>query len=89
MRVRIIIDTDDADSPEAIETGTPFTLNVYCDDDDGTPSREPLEVGSESCLIGGDISAMLRDLATSWQDGRVFGQDGTALPCGHPGRQDG
>jgi hypothetical protein len=81
MRIRIIIDTQDADDPDALETGMPFTLNVYKDDDDGTPSRVPLEIGSECCLVGGDVPTMLRELAATWRAGGILDQDDRALPA--------
>lgn len=60
MRIRIIIDDQDAaDAPES-----PFTLNVYRDDDDGTQSRIPL---GDEAVIGADVPAMLRDLAARWE----------------------
>jgi hypothetical protein len=64
MRTRIVIDTlDAADAPEA-----PFTLNVYRDDDDGTESRENVDILPHgSCLVGADIPAMLRELAAAWE----------------------
>lgn len=80
MRIRIIIDTQDADDPDAVATGTPFTLNAYCDDDDGTPSGQSLEIGSESCLIGGDIAQMLHDLAGYWGVSAVHDQVDEPLP---------
>lgn len=80
MRIRIIIDTEDADDPDAIATGMPFTLNAYCDDDDGTPSRQTLEIGSESCLVGGDIAQMLTDLASYWKASAIRDQNDEPLP---------
>lgn len=77
MRIRIIIDTQDADEPEAIDT--PFTLNVHKDDDDGTPSRVPLHIAGEDCLIGNDIGAMLHELARAWKASAVLGQDDEPL----------
>lgn len=74
MRIRIIIDTQDADDPQVIQDGTPFTLNVYKDDDDGTPSRESLQIGTEGCLIGGDIPEMLDDLRIAWARESVLDQ---------------
>lgn len=80
MRIRIIIDTQDADDPDAVTTGTPFTLNAYYDDDDGTPSRQSLEIGSESCLAGGDIAQMLHDLAGYWGASAIRDQNDEPLP---------
>lgn len=63
MRTRIIIDTQDAeDCPEM-----PFTLNVHRDDDEGDQSTNTVDIGHETCLIGSDIPAMLRDLADHWE----------------------
>lgn len=63
MRTRIIIDTQDAeDCPDM-----PFTLNVHRDDDEGDQSRNTIDIGSETCLIGNDIPAMLRELADKWE----------------------
>ncbi len=77
MRIRIIIDTLDADqSPDA-----PFTLNVFADDEDGTQSREPLEIGDEgSALVGYRIGTMLQALGTWWEAGSVFDQEDAPLP---------
>lgn len=36
MKLSIVIDTDDADDPDAIAGDTPFTLNVYQDHEDGS-----------------------------------------------------
>ncbi|WP_026820026.1 hypothetical protein [Arthrobacter castelli] len=78
MRIRITINTDDADHPDAIKTGTPFTLNVY--DDDALPGREQLEIGNESCGIGGDIAQMLHNLAEHWGAQTVHDEDNKPLP---------
>jgi len=77
MRIRIIIDTQDAEeAPDA-----PFTLNVYKDDDDGTPSGNPLGIGEEdSCLIGYGIPDLLYRLAQHWNLAEVYDQDGEAMP---------
>jgi len=80
MRIRIIIDTDDANDPSVVEPSTPFTLNVYKDDDDGTASHEPLEIGSESAIIGDDIAWMLHELARAWSRGHVLDQMDVQLP---------
>lgn len=88
MRIRIIIDTEVANDPAAIETNTPFTLNVYRDDDDGTPSRQPLELGTETASIGNDIAVMLENLSALWSTGNVLGQDGTPLPRLWAGQTD-
>jgi hypothetical protein len=79
MRTRIIIDDQDANEPEALETGMPFTLNVYRDDDDGTESRNPVEIGHESCLVGGYIPVMLRELADAWEAAALDARDRTRL----------
>lgn len=81
MRIRIVIDTEDADDPAAIETNTPFTLNVYADNDDASPSGREIHAGAETCLIGDDVAAMLEELAQLWRDGRVTdGADDEPLP---------
>ncbi|ALJ19528.1 hypothetical protein [Microbacterium sp. No. 7] len=77
MRIRIIIDTLDADA----NPDSPFTLNVYRDDDDDTPSREPLEIGDEgSCLVGYRIGHLLGALGLHWDHGGVLDQAGQPLP---------
>ena len=75
---RIIIDTEDANDPAAEDT--PFTLQVFSDDEDGTQSRIPLDVGTETALIGSHVSDMLADLARVWSTGGVTAQDGDSLP---------
>lgn len=80
MRIRIIIDTQDAEDPHVVETDMPFTLNVYKDDEDGTPNSQPLEIGSESCLIGGDIPEMLHNLMDAWSADSVIDQHDRPLP---------
>lgn len=80
MRVRIIIDTEDANEPEAISTNTPFSLNVCKDDDDGTQSVQPLNVHPESTLIGNDIAQMLDELSMAWGEAGVFDQLGKPMP---------
>jgi hypothetical protein len=80
MRLRIVIDTQDAHDPEVLGAGTPFTLNVYKDDEDGTPAREPLDIGSESCLVGGSIPKMLNGLAQHWGAGAVVDHSDTPMP---------
>jgi len=69
MRTRIIIDTRDADdAPD-----TPFTLNVYRDDDDGTPSTFTHAIGlGGGALVGYYIPDMLRELADNWRDALVI-----------------
>src|SRR5699024_386738 len=78
MRIRIIIDTDDADDPSVVESSAPFTLNVF--KDDGAASREPLEIESESVIIGDDIAWMLHELARAWSCGHVHAQMDVQLP---------
>lgn len=80
MRIRIIIDTQDAEDPSALETNMPFTLNIYKDDEDGTLSTEPLEIGSESCLVGDDIPGMLHDLKAAWSVNAVRDTNDRPLP---------
>jgi hypothetical protein len=64
MRIRIIIDTEDAlDAPQS-----PFTLSMFHDDDAGDQSRIPQELSDGSlCLIGSSIPEMLRALADDLQ----------------------
>lgn len=81
MRIRIIIDTEDADDPAVIEENAPFTLNVYRDDEDGTPSRQPLEIGVESALVGGNISWLLEELAHRWRTDSVLDRNDEPMPC--------
>lgn len=88
MRLRIIIDTQDADVPEVLRAGTPFTLNVYKDDEDATPGREPLDIGDESCLIGGSIPQLLTGLAEHWDAGVVVDHNDTPLPRTAPEWRD-
>lgn len=80
MRIRIIIDTDDARDPGVVYADTPFTLNVFADDNDGTHSWESLEIGSEFAIIGDDIPQMLGELGREWDTARVVDQDGSPLP---------
>jgi len=75
MRIRIIIDPQDADDPAVVESGRPFTLNVHRDDDDGTPGRGGISIGAESCLIGNDIGKMLAELSIAWQRHEVTDDD--------------
>lgn len=79
MRIRIIIDTQDADDPGA--NGNPFTLCAYGDDDDGTQTREPFELDGSGCLIDRDIPRMLRDLAGMWERRTVLGLDDKPVPA--------
>lgn len=80
MRIRIIIDTQDAGDPGAADE--PFTLNVYQDDEDGTQSRAPLEIeGHGSALIGGRIDVMLTQLAECWGTGRITDEDDQLIPA--------
>lgn len=80
MRIRITIDTQDAEDSDALETDTPFTLNVYKDDEDGTPSRDSLSIGTEGCLIGGSIAEMLEELSQHWGTNAVLDQAKLPLP---------
>lgn len=67
LRLRIIIDSQDAaECPE-----TPFTLNVYTDDADGSESRIAWDIGNENCLIGASPAQMLRELADKIDGGVV------------------
>lgn len=66
LRLRIIIDNQDAaDAPES-----PFTLNLFTDDTDGTPSLEPWDLDS-GCIVGASIPDMLRTLALRIELGEV------------------
>lgn len=76
MRYDITIDTDDAETPEAIETGTPFTMTA-------TRDGEWLELGHESTVIGGNVPAMLRALADQWEAGNVTTGDDLTIPVGY------
>lgn len=79
MRMRIIIDTQDAGDPGAFDK--PFTLSIYQDDEDGTPSREPLEIGTHgSALVGDEIDTMLNQLANVWKWGLLTDQNGDVIP---------
>lgn len=80
MRIRIIIDTQDSDDPEAVRTRAPFTLNIYKDDEDGTPSRESLEINTEAAIVGDDIALMMDELRIAWMREAVLGQDDQPLP---------
>lgn len=76
MRLRIIIDTDEADEAAAIDTDTPFTLRLYRDGDDNTTSQVPLTLGNEMAIIGNDIPKMLDRLAKWWMLDGVLDEDG-------------
>lgn len=80
MRFRIIIDTDDANEPDALESDTPFTLNVYRDDDNGMPSEESLNIGRELSLIGNDISLLLDELRIAFASSAVTNSDDNPVP---------
>lgn len=76
MQYIITIDTDDAETLEAIETGTPFTMTA-------TRDEGWLNLGRESSIIGGNVPAMLRALADEWEAGNVTTDDDLTVPVGH------
>lgn len=80
MRIRITIDDEEANEPEAINTDTPFSLFVYTDDEDGTPSDRPLEVAGEGAVLGNNITEMLGQLIIAWTGNAVLDQHGKSLP---------
>lgn len=80
MRIRITIDDEEANEPEAINTDTPFSLFVYKDDEDGTPSDRPLEIAGEGAVLGNNITEMLGRLIIAWTGNAVLDQHGKSLP---------
>lgn len=80
MKLSIVIDTDDADDPDAIAGDTPFTLNVYQDHEDGSVEDESLLIGSEFALIGNDIAEMLDELRIAFARDSVLDEDERSVP---------
>lgn len=80
MKLRIIIDTDDADDPDSIAGNTPFTLDAYQDGDDGSVSDDSLIIGSEFTIIGNDIAEMLDELRIAFTRNAVIDEDDRPLP---------
>lgn len=80
MRNRIIIDTANANGPDAVETDMPFTLSAYKDADDGTQGQTSLQIGGERCLVGGEIPEMLHELVGYWSASAVLDPNDNPLP---------
>lgn len=76
MRLRIIIDTQDGDqAPEQ-----PFTLSLWKDDEDGTPSRMNATIDGDAALVGERVDLVLVDLARAFTNGEVLDQSDTRIP---------